>query len=182
MDSYLQGYRLSGISKENLSKLLNGFKIYDQICRQEAVLCAERRHSNLTLDGMCPLISLFSGWWCSWIGPSQPLSFVIPPSYGHLRENGEGRASSLWQCNSFSPLKAKGPHTPGLLRTTLWLACAGGSPDHHNDWVRCSRPANIQRVRPRPPSTHRTVLPKKTVSAQHTVPLRSANNWRQTTF
>ena len=53
---------LSGILKENLSKLLPGFKIYAQIRTQLAVHCVERRCSNLTMNGMCPLISPFSEW------------------------------------------------------------------------------------------------------------------------
>lgn len=158
---------LMGILKENLSKFLNDFIMYEPTCMLWTVLCRVRRHSNLTMNGMCPSISLLGG------DTAQPVHHslsLVPPSYGHVRDNQDGRISGLWQCNSFSLLKAKWPHAldlprPGHAQLTyagvFWLL----------QWLdgvlptfTCIYAADIQRPGWRPPAMHGRVLHKKTVS------------------
>lgn len=112
------------------------------------------------------------------LGPS-----FLPPSHGHLGDSQRGRVSSLEQCNSISLLKANWPHSCGFQRTTCQLTCVGGISDCHNDLGGCSwHICTFMLPTFSPLVTCGTILHKKTVLPQQTVPLRSADNWQQIAF
>lgn len=116
----------------------------------------------------CALRSL--SWVVTRLSRSITAFHSFPLHTGMWDTTQDGRISGLWQCNSFSLLKAKWPHALGLPRPghaqltyagVFWLL----------QWLdgvlptfTCIYAADIQRPGWRPPAMHGRVLHKKTVS------------------
>lgn len=116
----------------------------------------------------CALRSL--SWVVTRLSRSITAFHSFPLHTGMWDTTQDGRISGLWQCNSFSLLKAKWPHAldlprPGHAQLTyagvFWLL----------QWLdgvlptfTCIYAADVQRPGWRPPAMHGRVLHKKTVS------------------
>lgn len=117
----------------------------------------------------CALRSL--SWVVTCLSRSITAFHLFPLHTGMWETTQDGRISGLWQCNSFSLLKAKWPHALGLPRPGhAQLTYAGFWLLQWLDGVlptfTCIYAADVQRPGWRPPAMHGIVLHKKTVSTR----------------